>query len=82
MRALRVGEQTESHRLIEHLMIAANEQVAKLLAERGEPTLYRVHEEPDRRASSASSRPLASLEVPTPPVPEHLSPSQAGELVG
>ncbi len=34
VRSVRVGEQTESHRLIEHLMIAANEQVAKLLAER------------------------------------------------
>ena len=27
--------QTESHRLIEHLMIAANEAVARLLSERG-----------------------------------------------
>src|ERR1019366_3550699 len=38
VRSVHVGEQTESHRLIEHLMIAANEQVAKLLAERREPT--------------------------------------------
>ena len=41
------GEQTESHRLIEHLMIAANEQVATLLEQRGVPALYRVHERPD-----------------------------------
>ena len=39
--------QTESHRLIEHLMIAANEQVAQLLEERKIPTLYRVHERPE-----------------------------------
>jgi len=32
--------QTESHRLIEHLMIAANEQVAAFLADRRIPTLY------------------------------------------
>jgi ribonuclease R len=44
VRSVHLPEQTESHRLIEHLMIAANEQVAKLLADRGEPALYRVHE--------------------------------------
>jgi ribonuclease R len=82
VRSVRVGEQTESHRLIEHLMIAANEQVAKLLAERGEPTLYRVHEEPDPSSVERLVAQLASLEVPTPPLREHLSPSEAGELVG
>jgi ribonuclease R len=82
VRSVRVGVQTESHRLIEHLMIAANEQVAKLLAERGEPTLYRVHEEPGPERVERLLAQLASLEVPTPPVPERLSPSQAGELVG
>ena len=82
VRSVRVGAQTESHRLIEHLMIAANEQVAKLLAERGEPTLYRVHEEPDPSSVERLVAQLASLEVPTPPLREHLSPSEAGELVG
>jgi ribonuclease R len=80
--SMRVPEQTESHRLIEHLMIAANEQVAKLLAERGEPTLYRVHEEPDPQRVERLVAALASLGVPTPPMSEQLSPSQAGELVG
>ena len=64
--------QTESHRLIEHLMIAANERVATLLDEREVPTLYRVHERPEPEARRApgrrSSRRSAS---PTPPVPEH-----------
>jgi ribonuclease R len=82
VRSVRVPEQTESHRLIEHLMIAANEQVAKLLAERGEPTLYRVHEEPEPARVERLVAALSSLGVPTPPVGEHLSPSQAGELVG
>ena len=35
-----------SHQLIEECMLAANEQVARLLRERGLPTIYRVHEEP------------------------------------
>ncbi len=47
--------QTESHRLIEHLMIAANEAVARHLAERRIPCLYRVHSAPRSRASNASS---------------------------
>ena len=34
MIAGRAAAQTESHRLIEHLMIAANEQVARFLEER------------------------------------------------
>jgi ribonuclease R len=74
-------EQTESHRLIEHLMIAANEQVARLLADRRIPTLYRVHEPPEAAAVERLVAQLASLEVPTPPVPEHVSPRQAAELV-
>jgi ribonuclease R len=82
VRALRPTEQTESHRLIEHLMIAANEQVATVLAQRGEPTLYRVHEEPEPSRVERLVEQLASLEVPTPPLPEHLAPAQAGRLVG
>jgi ribonuclease R len=74
--------QTESHRLIEHLMIAANEQVAKLLTERKVPALYRVHERPEAASVQRLVAQLASLDVPTPPLPERLSPSQAAEAIG
>jgi ribonuclease R len=74
--------QTESHRLIEHLMIAANESVARLLAQRGVPCLYRVHERPEPERIERLADQLASLEVPTPPLPKHISTSQAAELVG
>ncbi len=77
-----VREQTESHRLIEHLMIAANEAVARLLSERGAPCLYRVHERPEPERVKRLVEQLATLEVPTPPVPKNLSPSQAAELMG
>ena len=76
-------EQTESHRLIEHLMIAANEQVAGLLESRKIPALYRVHEPPDGMAAERLIEQLASLGVPTPPLPRgHLTPQRAAEVVG
>ena len=80
--AVRNREQAESHSLIEHLMIAANEAVAELLERRGQPCLYRVHERPEPAAVERLVDALASLQVPTPPIPENLSPSQAAELLG
>ncbi len=38
---------TEAHRLIERLMVAANESVARWLVDRGLPGIFRVHDEPD-----------------------------------
>jgi ribonuclease R len=81
--ALHAVEQTESHRVIEHLMIAANEQVARVLDERGAPALFRVHERPDAPAVERLIEQLASLDVPTPPVPRGgMTPQQAADLVG
>jgi ribonuclease R len=81
--AARPVAQTESHRLIEQLMIAANEQVAGLLESRRIPTLYRVHERPEGAAVQRLVAQLAALEVPTPPVPgAHLTPQQATDLLG
>jgi ribonuclease R len=77
----RPSEQTESHRLIEHLMIAANEQVAKFLAERGVPSLYRVHEKPEGEKALRLVEQLASLGVATPPVREHMTPDEAAEVI-
>jgi ribonuclease R len=82
VRELRTGAQTESHRLIEHLMIAANEAVARRLAEQQVGCLYRVHERPDPARVARLVAQLASLGVPTPPVPDGMSPSQAAELMG
>jgi ribonuclease R len=78
-----LSQQTESHRLIEHLMIAANEQVAGFLEEHRIPALYRVHERPDSMAVERLIDQLASLGVPTPPVPSGpLTPEQAAEVIG
>jgi ribonuclease R len=75
--------QTESHRLIEHLMVAANEHVARVLEQRRVPTLYRVHERPDAPAVERLIEQLASLGVPTPPLPRGTTtPQQSAEVVG
>ena len=79
---IRARAQTESRSLVEHLMIAANEAVARLLLARRAPCLYRVHERPDPQSIARLLDQLASLDVPTPPAPEHMTSAQAAELVG
>jgi ribonuclease R len=74
--------QTEAHRLIEHLMILTNERVAELLERRRVPTLFRVHEQPDPDRIRHLIEQLAALDVPTPALPDSISPQQAGELAG
>ncbi|HEV7936795.1 MAG TPA: RNB domain-containing ribonuclease [Solirubrobacteraceae bacterium] len=79
---IRSRAQTESHRLIEHLMIAANEAVARQLTQASVPCLYRVHERPDPERIRTLIVQLASLGVSTPPLPDPLFSAQAAELVG
>jgi ribonuclease R len=55
------AERNIAHRIIEEFMIAANEAVARHLAEKDFPTLYRVHEGPDREALEALAPFLLSL---------------------
>jgi ribonuclease R len=78
---VRYEAQTESHRLIEMLMILANEQVAGYLADGRLPTLYRVHERPEPQAVAFLTQQLASLDIPTPPLPKQMTPQQAADAV-
>lgn len=78
--AARAVPQTEAHRLIEQLMVLTNERVADLLERRGATTLYRVHEAPDPQRIERLATQLAALEIQTPPLPERISPTQAGEF--
>src|ERR687895_928353 len=78
---VRYEEQTESHRLIEQLMILANEQVAGYLADARRPTLYRVHERPEPQAVVRLADQLATLDVPTPSLPKKMTQQQAAQLV-
>jgi ribonuclease R len=72
--------QTESHRLIERLMILANEQVAQLLERKRVPAIYRVHAQPDPPRIERLVEQLHALGVPTPPLRERISPREAGEI--
>jgi ribonuclease R len=69
-----------AHSLVEEMMILANEAVAGLLGGRKREALYRVHEQPDPQSVELLLAKLAELEVPTPPVPEHLTPGEAAKL--
>jgi ribonuclease R len=69
--------QTEAHRLIERLMILANEQVAQLLERKRVPTVYRVHPPPDPGRVERLVEQLHALGVPTPPLGQGLAPAQA-----
>jgi ribonuclease R len=76
----RAVPQTESHRLIERLMILTNEQVAQLLERRRVPAIYRVHGDPDPPRVERMIGQLHALGIPTPPLRGSLAPRQAGEL--
>src|SRR3954468_8619669 len=78
-RAWKESEPT-SHRLVEELMIAANEAVAGLLPSRRREALYRVHERPDPQAVELLLKKLADLGVPTPPAPAQLTSALAAEV--
>jgi ribonuclease R len=75
-----IHTEPHAHALVEELMIAANEAVAALLAGRRRNALYRVHERPDPQTIELLLAKLAALEVPTPSVPEHLTPFEAARL--
>jgi ribonuclease R len=72
--------QTESHRLIERLMVLANEQVAQMLERKRVPTVYRVHAQPDPGRVERLVEQLHALGVPTPPLGQGLAPAQAGAV--
>lgn len=79
--AVRFESQSESHGLIEQLMILANEQVAGYLADRRLPTLYRVHERPEPTSVTFLVEQLASLDISAPPLPRNMTPQQAADLM-
>jgi ribonuclease R len=72
--------QTESHSLIERLMILANEEVARELERRRAPAVYRVHPQPDPPRVERLLAQLDDLGIPTPAPPAAFTAREAGEL--
>lgn len=54
---------TSAHLLIERLMVAANEGVARWCHDRGVPTLYRVHDAPDLERTTTLADASAALGI-------------------
>ena len=44
--SLEPRRETMAHRMVERLMVAANEAIARWLVERGQPAMFRIHAEP------------------------------------
>ena len=57
----------DAHRLVEEFMLAANEGVARFFEVRGLPTVYRIHDQPDREKLEAFAALARShgFELPT-----------------
>jgi len=57
----------DAHRLVEEFMLAANEAVARFFEVRGLPTVYRIHDQPDREKLEAFAALARShgFELPT-----------------
>jgi len=72
--ALELETQTDSHRLIEDCMIAANEAVARHLLAKGHATVFRHHGEPAERSVMLLVERLESLGVALPPIPNRSPP--------
>jgi ribonuclease R len=54
---------TSAHILVERLMVAANEAIARFLVERGLPALFRVHDAPDRAATTTLAEAARALGI-------------------
>ncbi len=75
------AERNVAHRIIEEFMIAANEAVARQLTAKDFPTLYRVHEGPDKDSLEALAPFLLSLGYRLPLKKENLTPLEIQRLL-
>ena len=59
----------ESHRVIEEFMIAANEQIARMLRGASIPTIFRIHTEPETDQWVEFVRLLRTYDISVSPIP-------------
>jgi ribonuclease R len=63
---------TPARQLVEELMVAANESVARMLLRRNSGGIFRVHERPDTASLEVLGERLAAIGVHEEPTPENL----------
>jgi ribonuclease R len=78
---IRPGERHAAHRIIEELMIAANQAVARELEEKGRPSIYRVHQAPDAQRLEELAEILAPLGIQLEHDPDDPSPRSLQEVI-
>ncbi len=76
MVAIQERARNRAHRLIEELMVAANECVGRLLMEADQPALYRVHDRPDPAKVQELAEVLAEFGYKLTGPPDELAPAQ------
>jgi ribonuclease R len=75
------AERNIAHRIIEEFMIAANEAVARHLTTKESPTLYRVHEGPEKESLEAIAPFLLSLGYRLPLKKDKIAPLEIQNLL-
>ncbi len=75
-----LAPESRSHRLVEECMLVANDAVGLRLSQANAPGIWRVHDHPDPAAIEALFRTFDQLGVPTPPLPESFSGTEAAQL--
>ncbi|MET0293201.1 MAG: VacB/RNase II family 3'-5' exoribonuclease, partial [Steroidobacteraceae bacterium] len=73
LREIRLDPRNDAHRLIEECMVMANVATARLLGDRGTPTLFRVHGEPDEKKVDNLIKTLRAIGVQAE-MPEEITP--------
>ncbi len=75
------SERLWSHRIIEEFMIAANETVAEFMFWGDYPSIYRVHESPDKEKLSEFLRFCHSINLKVPNVKNEVQPKMLQEIL-
>jgi ribonuclease R len=79
VRGIRRRARSASHRLVEEMMLAANEAVARFFRRREAPVVYRIHEPPDPQKLLEFAEVAAALGHPFV-VPDEIRPHHLAEM--
>jgi ribonuclease R len=81
IRAIKLRERNQAHKIIEEFMLAANEAVAETFAGRNCPALYRIHQSPDPLKVAEFAEFMQSMGYEVPRERENLSSKWFNRLI-